>query len=86
MSIRARDGEKMLAAHVMGTAKLERLAQEWGYILRERSRWSADTNLRDDFSTRAIEDLEHVGLPRDFLQRWLRSAALRWNPKNPIPH
>jgi hypothetical protein len=48
---------------------IERLAREWGYILRVRTRWSGDANLRQDFGERAVNDLKHLGIDRAFIQK-----------------
>ena len=48
--------------------RLERLAQEWTYLLRVRSRWSSDPELRKTIASRAVNDLESVGITRKRLQ------------------
>jgi len=69
VTIRARDGEEMLVARVMRSKKLERLAREWAYILRERQRWSDDEDLRESLGERALNDLQGIVEPPDFMQR-----------------
>jgi hypothetical protein len=54
---------------VTGTAPLVRLAQEWSYILRARSRWADDAEQRKSFGARALDDLKRVGVPRSFIQQ-----------------
>jgi hypothetical protein len=45
-------------------ALIERLALEWAYILRVRTRWNDDTDMRHAFGERAVADLERIGVPR----------------------
>ena len=45
-------------------ALIERLALEWAYILRVRTRWNNDTDMRHAFGERAVADLERIGVPR----------------------
>jgi hypothetical protein len=47
---------------------IERMAREWGYILRVRTRWNGDADLRRDFGERAVGDLEKLGIDRNFIQ------------------
>ena len=48
---------------------LPRLAQQWNYILRGRARWASDPDLRSTIADRAIEDLNSIGVHRDFLRQ-----------------
>ena len=49
--------------------EIERLAREWGYILRVRTRWNGDADLREAFGERAANDLESLGIDRIFIQQ-----------------
>ncbi|MGH9199806.1 MAG: hypothetical protein ACRD2A_01045, partial [Vicinamibacterales bacterium] len=49
--------------------RLVRLAQEWTYILRSRTRWADDEDLRQSLRERALDDLENIGVPRTFLKK-----------------
>lgn len=51
------------------SAPLKRLAQEWSYILRTRSRWAGNEDLRKSFATRALDDLKSVGIPGKDVQK-----------------
>ncbi|MCK1298376.1 MULTISPECIES: hypothetical protein [unclassified Bradyrhizobium] len=48
--------------------RLRRLAQEWTYLLRVRARWSSDPDLRKAIASRAVSDLESIGVTRERLQ------------------
>jgi hypothetical protein len=43
---------------------IERMALHWGYILRVRTRWAGDADIRDNFGTKATKDLEELGVER----------------------
>jgi hypothetical protein len=68
ITIRALGGKDLLEAEVTDPERLQRLAQEWNYILRARSRWAADADLRESIGARALADLKSVGINRTFLQ------------------
>jgi hypothetical protein len=38
------------------------MARHWGYILRVRTRWAGDPDMREYFATRAIKDLRKLGI------------------------
>jgi hypothetical protein len=69
VTIRAHDGRAAFETHVTRAAKLERLAEEWTYILRARQRWTHDPSLRQTFCNRALEDLQRAGVRRAFIRR-----------------
>jgi hypothetical protein len=48
--------------------RLPRLAQEWAYLLRVRSRWASDVELRKSIAKRAVDDLKSVGVSLDRLR------------------
>lgn len=49
-------------------APVERLAEEWTYILRSRARWTDDRDLRVSLRDRALADLGRLGVPPDFMK------------------
>src|SRR4029453_18773222 len=69
ITIRAMVGGRLVTQNVLQTAPLQRLAEEWTYILRSRTRWSDDPDLRLSVRDRALRDLEHVGVPLAFLKK-----------------
>jgi hypothetical protein len=69
VTIRARDARAVFQAQVTRAADLERLAEEWAYILRTRRRWTDHPDLRQSFGERALDDLHRAGVPRPFIRR-----------------
>lgn len=67
VTIRAQDG--VLVARPDHPERLPRLAQQWNYILRGRARWASDPDLRSTIADRASEDLNSIGVHRDFLRQ-----------------
>ena len=67
VTIRAQNG--VLLARPDHPERLPRLAQQWNYVLRGRARWASDPDLRCMISDRAIEDLNSIGVHRDFLRQ-----------------
>ena len=67
VTIRAQDG--VLVARPDHPERLPRLAQQWNYILRGRARWASDPDLRSTIADRATEDLNSIGVHRDFLRQ-----------------
>jgi hypothetical protein len=67
VTIRAQNG--VLVARPDHPERLPRLAQQWNYILRARARWASDPDLRSTIGDRAIEDLNSIGVHRDFLRQ-----------------
>jgi len=47
-----------------------RMAMQWGYILRVRTRWAADEDMRDNFREKAINDFKDLGIEPDAIQRF----------------
>jgi hypothetical protein len=69
IAIRAHDDNNQLVAEVVRRSAgptIVRMAKQWGYILRVRTRWAGDTDMREAFGKRAIKDLAKLGieLPR----------------------
>lgn len=69
VTIRAHNGKAVIKAPVPSAPTLEVLAKEWGYILRSRTRWAGDPDLRQSFRERALKDLGRMGVPRQFIKR-----------------
>ena len=67
VTIRAQNG--VLLARPDHPERLPRLAQQWNYVLRGRARWATTLDLRCMISDRAIEDLNSIGVHRDFLRQ-----------------
>jgi hypothetical protein len=59
-----------------------KLAREWSYILRVRTRWSGDPDMRDYFETRAIEDLTKLGMKSEDLQRFASAEHIEIELRN----
>jgi hypothetical protein len=74
ITIRAMTSAGLVEAKVLRQAAIERLAEEWTYILRSRTRWADDADLRQSFRGRALDDLERIGVPRTFMKK-LASAS-----------
>jgi hypothetical protein len=73
IAIRARDDNKELIeefVQVVSAPTIIRMAMHWGYILRVRTRWAGDADMRDNFGIRAINDLTNLGIKRDTIQRF----------------
>src|SRR6185295_11941934 len=49
--------------------QIVRLAEEWAYILRSRSRWKDDDDVREKYRQRALDDLERLGVPSAFMKQ-----------------
>jgi hypothetical protein len=63
-------------------ASVEKLAHEWSYILRVRTRWSGDPDMRDYFEQRAIEDLGKLGLKPEDLQQFASADHIEIELRN----
>jgi CHAT domain len=68
ITIRAQIGEPGKEQPFKVTIKdqpdLERIAEEWTYILRSRTRWADDMSIRPLFRDRALDDLDKMGASR----------------------
>jgi hypothetical protein len=70
ITIHAGDAKKeSFTRHVTRDAPLARLAQQWSYILRARSRWAGNAELRESFGARALKDLGSVGVTTEDVQK-----------------
>jgi hypothetical protein len=69
VTIRTLTDEGLIEQPVRRRAEIERLAEEWTYILRSRTRWLDDDELRESFRERALEALEQIGVPRAFMKK-----------------
>ncbi|MBR0781266.1 hypothetical protein [Bradyrhizobium iriomotense] len=54
--------------HIKHPELLARIAQEWTYLLRARSRWASDTELRKSVAERAVKALASVGVTSERLR------------------
>jgi hypothetical protein len=88
IAIRAHDGDNELIEQVVmrkaGPAVV-RMAMHWGYILRVRTRWAGDPDMRDYFGTKAVDDLAELGIPRETVQRFaavkhIEIELYKWEP------
>jgi hypothetical protein len=71
IAIRARGNNKKPIERVVPRGKAPifvRMAMQWGYILRVRTRWAGDTDMREYFGNRAIDDLAKLGITRKDIQ------------------
>lgn len=66
--IRMRAETGLLTEEVRRDAPLERLAEEWSYILRSRARWVDDDDIRHAFRDRALDDLDRLGVSVGFVK------------------
>jgi hypothetical protein len=86
--IRIRLEGRVLVEPVTRDAPVERLAQEWAYILRSRKRWVDDHAIRRWFRDRAIDDLERLGVSREYVERMasckhIEVELVDWNRNDP---
>ena len=66
--IRMQTGQRVFMEEVRREAPIERLAEEWTYILRSRTRWVDDEDVRHSFRDRSLADLERLGVTRRFVK------------------
>lgn len=87
IAIRAHDDNQKPITHVVTCdlgAAIVRMAMRWGYILRVRTRWAGDTDMREYFGERAVEDFAKLGLPRKLVQdfalvRHIEIELFKWD-------
>ncbi len=82
--IRIRAGRRLLTETVRRDAPLARLAEEWTYILRSRTRWANHDEIRQSFRGRALDDLVRLGIARQFVKamascRHIEVELLDWD-------
>jgi hypothetical protein len=73
VTIRAQDDNgQLIEEFLSGKAAqtIVRMALRWGYILRVRTRWAGNSDMREYFASKAVEDLAELGLGRDTVQRF----------------
>jgi hypothetical protein len=73
IAIRAHgDKNELIEAFVLANSvrTISRMAMQWVYILRVRTRWAGDADMRDNFGAKAIEDLKDLGIEPDTIQRF----------------
>ena len=69
VTIRTLIDSRLVEATVPRQPQLQRIAEEWTYLLRSRTRWADDGDIRQSFRDRALKDLERMGVPRAFMNR-----------------
>ncbi len=72
ITIRAHNqGEEPIEQSILRDAapKLVSMAAHWAYVLRVRTRWAGDPDMRDYFGARAASDLGKLGIQPDVIQR-----------------
>lgn len=87
VTIRAADGDSIAEMEVTRSEQILQLAHDWNYILRVRSRWAADSDLRKTMGTRALKDLGAIGISRDKVQRLATADRIEvelhdWDPES----
>jgi len=60
---------RLIEGHVLPSAPLGRLAEEWTYLLRSRARWVDHDDVRPKIRERALDDLEQLGCTRSFIRQ-----------------
>jgi hypothetical protein len=89
------DNKKSIEAFVQAKSArtIARMAMQWGYILRVRTRWAADDDMRDNFADKAIDDLKELGVADEDIQKFasvrhieveLNEAALMATDGTPV--
>jgi hypothetical protein len=72
LTIRAQTkGEEPVQHVVMSDAgpTILKMARQWAYVLRVRTRWAGDPDMRDYFGTRAMADLGKIGVTEELLRQ-----------------
>ncbi len=73
IAIRAQgEDKKPIEAFVLAKSDriIGRMAKQWGYILRVRTRWAGDADMRDNFGEKAINDFKDLGIGPDAIQQF----------------
>lgn len=63
------DGKRPFEAPIERGAPLERLAEEWSYVLRSRPRWADKMDVRRTLRARALDDLRRCGIGRPVVKK-----------------
>ena len=71
LTIRAQSKNDRMQQAVLSDAAptILSMATNWTYVLRVRTRWAGDPDMREYFGTRAIADLGKLGITEDSVQR-----------------
>ena len=73
IAIRAQDHKnKLIEVFVLANSVriISRMAMQWGYILRVRTRWAGDVDMRDHFGAKAISDFNDLGITSEYIQQF----------------
>lgn len=73
---------------ITNRAPIARLAQEWTYLLRVRSRWVENADLRKSIAERAVKDLASLGVSSDRLRDLAKARRIEielhdWDRSDP---
>lgn len=87
VTIRTLLNDGRIEASVSRDAPLKRLAEEWTYLLRVRTRWADDADLRLAVRERALEGLRQAGISKAFVGQLAQASHVEvelhdWNPKD----
>jgi len=88
ITIRARNpGEEPIEQPILRDVapKLVSMAAHWAYVLRVRTRWAGDPDMRDDFGARAASDLGKLGIEPDVIQRLALVSHIEIELHDPQP-
>jgi hypothetical protein len=72
ITLRSVLGGRLVEESILQSAPIERLADEWAYLLRSRARWVDQPSVRNSLRDRATADLEQLGLSRSFIRKMAR--------------
>jgi hypothetical protein len=66
------EDEKLIEKFVPATSAqiIGRMAKEWGYILRVRTRWAGDGDMREHFGDKATDDFNDLGIGSNDIQEF----------------
>jgi hypothetical protein len=68
ITLRTMIGGAIREQPISASAPIRRVAEEWTYVLRSRSRWSSDDDIRLEVRKRAVHDLKRLGVAEDYLR------------------
>jgi hypothetical protein len=75
VNLRIGSGKAGVVASVPRTKAIIRMAAEWMYVLRNRSRWSGDSDMRDQIGKRAVVDLGKLSVSAANLRRMIEAET-----------